>query len=170
MSSSTDHLPCRCYTSRTNAIWHCTDFSFDPEPARQLQPNSCHRAFVPHPSVCCLRLRTIDLNVLLPGQCFDIRNYAICYNTDVSFDPEPALKLQPNSRHRASVLHPSACCLRLLPTHSVHSPCREPRYCAIYSNTEFSFDPEPARQLRPNSCLRACVPHPSACCLHLLTI
>jgi hypothetical protein len=33
-----------------HAIFYYTDFPFDPEPARQLQPNSCHRAFVLHPS------------------------------------------------------------------------------------------------------------------------
>jgi hypothetical protein len=39
----------RCWRPRYYAICHYTEFWFDPEPALQLHPNSCHRAFVPHP-------------------------------------------------------------------------------------------------------------------------
>jgi hypothetical protein len=42
--------------------------------------------------------------------------------------------------------------------------------CAIDSYTVISFDPEPARQLRPNPCYYAFAPHPSACCLRLVSI
>jgi hypothetical protein len=41
------------------AICYHTAFPIDPEPARQLRPNSCHRAFVLHPSNCCLRVLSI---------------------------------------------------------------------------------------------------------------
>jgi hypothetical protein len=53
------HLLGRCWGPRHPVICAGTDFLFDPEPEFQLQPNPCHRAFVPNPSVCRLRLVSI---------------------------------------------------------------------------------------------------------------
>jgi hypothetical protein len=51
------------------AIYSNTAVSFEPEPARQRQPNSCHRAFVLHSSACCLRLLPIYPYVYSSGRC-----------------------------------------------------------------------------------------------------
>jgi hypothetical protein len=83
----------------------------------------------------------------------------------LSFDLEPARRLYPNSFHSAFELHPSALRLRLLSMYQyVYLPDRwwDPRHPAICCDTDLSFDPEPVRQLLPNSCHRAFVPNPSA--------
>jgi hypothetical protein len=69
------------------AIFSYTVYSFDPERARKLHPNPCHRAFVPHPSARCLRLLPIYPHVRSPRRCCASRHHAICYNTVLSFDP-----------------------------------------------------------------------------------
>jgi hypothetical protein len=99
---------------RHRAICSYTEFSFDPEPARQWRSNPCHLAFAPHPSACCLRLRSIYPCVHSPGRCWDPRHHVICASTDFSFDLEPARRLHPNPCRHEFVLYPSACCLRLL--------------------------------------------------------
>jgi hypothetical protein len=163
-----------CWISRRNTICPYTAFSFDPEPARQLKPNSCHRAFVPHPLAYCLHLLTIYPYFYSLRRCRVSRHHAIDYKTSISFVPEPARQLSPNSCHRrALVQHPSTSCLRLLsiyPYVPSSGRCWRPRPDAIDSNTEISFDPEPARQLNSNSCHLALVQHPSPSCLRLLTI
>jgi hypothetical protein len=107
------------------------------------------------------------------GRCWDPRHTSICYFTVFSFDLVPALKLPTNLCHLAFVLHPSACCLRLLSIYPcVHSlgRCWDPRHPSICDNTVFSFDPEPAPKLRPNPCHRAFLLHSSDCYLRLLSI
>jgi hypothetical protein len=138
--------------------------SFDLKPGRQLRPNFCDRAFVPHPSACYLRLLTIYTCVHSLRRCWDPRQRAIYYYTDFSFDPGPKRILHSNSCHRAFEQHPSACCLRLLPIYPyVHSPgrCCNPRSHAISYNTDSSFDWEPTRQLQPNL---PCNPCPTSSC------
>jgi hypothetical protein len=48
--------------------------------------------------------------------------------------------------------------------------CWNSRHYSIFSNIVFSFDLEPAQQLRPNPCLCAFLQNPSTSCLRLLTI
>jgi hypothetical protein len=60
-----------------------------------LHPNSCHRVFVLHPSACCLRLLSIYLYVHSLDRYWDPRHRAICTNTALSFDPEPARQFIP---------------------------------------------------------------------------
>jgi hypothetical protein len=52
-------------------------FSFDPEPARQLDPISCHHTFVPHPSACRLRLLSMYSHVQSSDRCCNPRHHAI---------------------------------------------------------------------------------------------
>jgi hypothetical protein len=99
----------------TCCIYSYTESSCDLEPALQLRPNPCHRAFLPHPSASSLRLLTIYLHAHLLGRYWDLRNPSIYSNTVFAFYPESARQQHSNSCHRAFVPHPSACCLGLLP-------------------------------------------------------
>jgi hypothetical protein len=95
---------------------------FDPEPAQQQHPHSCYHVLAPPPLACCLCLLPIYPYVKETfGQCWDPRHYPICSSTDFSFDSGPSPQLHSNSRHRAFVPHPSACCLRLLPIYRTPS-------------------------------------------------
>jgi hypothetical protein len=69
---------------RDYGICSYTAFLFDQEPARQLRPNPCHRAFVLHPSACCFRLLPMYQYVHSPARCFDPRHHAIYYYTMTS--------------------------------------------------------------------------------------
>jgi hypothetical protein len=168
LSSAAVHLPClyslgRCWDSRHNAICYDTDFSFYPVTARKLRLPSC--------------VRTASFSLLSSsGVHFPLRSLAppmlgsrtLCHlqYTDFSFDLERARKLRPNPCRRAFVLHASACCF-LLPlmypyAHSIRRCWISGRY-TICDYTAFSFVPESAWKLRPNSWYRACfVQYPSA--------
>jgi hypothetical protein len=106
-------------------------------------------------------------------RCWDQKHPSISYYTVFLFDPVQARKLRPNPCHRAFVLHPSACCPRLLSIYPYVDPpgrCWDRRHPSISYYTVFSFDPVQARKLWPNPFYRAFVPHLSACCLRLLSI
>jgi hypothetical protein len=85
----------QCWDPRHHSIYSNTVFPLDPEPARQLQPNSCHRGFLLHPSACYLRLYSIYPGVRSPGRRWHHRHVSIFYYTVFAFDPEPARKLHP---------------------------------------------------------------------------
>jgi hypothetical protein len=124
--------------------------------------------------------RTIYFSLLVPHTGLFISHrpwsasHSVIYSYTVfSFDPEPAWKLQPNPRHCDSLLHPSACCLHLVSIYPHVCSSRRSWNAgnrAIYTNTVLPFDPEPAQKWQPN--LRPCASllHPSACCLHLVSI
>jgi hypothetical protein len=57
-----------------------------------------------------------------------------------------------------------------LPVRPFDGQCCDYRHSAISCDTDFSFDLELTRRLRPNRCHHAFVPNASACCLHLMSI
>jgi hypothetical protein len=68
MYSWSTYPPGRRWDPRHDAICNNTAVPIDPRLALQLHTNSCHRAFAPHPSACCLRLSPIYRSILLPGR------------------------------------------------------------------------------------------------------
>jgi hypothetical protein len=94
-AATTNPPPTLLHVCRTS-ICAGTGFPLDQEPALQLDTHSCHRAFVPHPSACCLHLLSRYPYVHALVRCWDPSDRFICYNTDFQLDPEPARQLHPN--------------------------------------------------------------------------
>jgi hypothetical protein len=146
------HSPSRCQELRSHSISRNTLYSFDP---------LVHHVYAAHLSVCGLleccpfALCPLARPMVASKTYFHLLQHCFSARPGTSAATAPKFLLlcictaSFSSMPSFSDMYPY-----------VHSP--NPRHLSICYNTVLSFDPEPTRQLFPNSGHHAFVPHSSA--------